>query len=303
MQYPSPSGGKRTNGGRCHQGGDHWLYPPHIRSLFSVFRAGVHNLRVASNLFSFTIVVVALATVAVLLTPMLEQVASVEEFGVDRRSWVVVQLDPGTSSFDTAVETELLLLPGVDEITESTNQEVGFVSPVEPSATDLDAYRTLGLDGSVNPTVVAGQALEISEIGKAYPRFAMPPETNRTFYENILPMITLIAVGLALILVVKLAFLAARTDRRREPGRLMAWVRHGAVVAFPVVLTVLGTSSLAAVLWPPVVRPLVSSLADGLIVSQPILDAGLEFGFYSLLAATVLTLIAMAAERPGKHTT
>lgn len=271
--------------------------------MISTFRSGVQNLRVTSHLFSFTIVIVALSTFVVVMAPMLEQVAAVEEFGVYRRSWVAVHIDANLSpSVRASVETELLSLSGVDEIADSTKREVGLVVASEPPESDLENYRTLGLDGSVDPDKVASEAAAVPGVDASYPRFALPPESNHAFYEQILPMLTLIALGVAMLLVVRLAFLAARTKRHRELGLLATWVRHGAVVVLPVVLTIVGASCLGALLWPPLVGPVVSSLASGLISGGPILEVGLELALDALFVVSFLTFVAMASERPGKHT-
>jgi hypothetical protein len=258
---------------------------------------------VGSRLFSTSIVVVALATFVAVAGPMLDQLAAVEQFGVNRRSWVVVHLDPGLVPAATATtEQDLLALPGVDEIADSSPRELGLIPQIESPVADPGNYRTLGLDGAVVPEEAAADAGSVEGVDSAFPRTAQRPETNRAFYEQVLPMVTLLGGGLALILIIRLAFRAARTERHRGTGPFLTWVRHGAVVVVPVVLTILGSSALAALLWPPLIRPVISSLATGLILSGPVLDTGLRIALYALAGVTVLSLVAIAAERPGRHT-
>lgn len=270
--------------------------------MFLAFRGGVHDLRLASHLFSVTIVVVALSTFVLLAAPMLEQVEAVEEFGVNRRSWVVVHVDPAsTRPESSSIAEDLLKLAGVDEVTGSTKREVELVVATEP-VPDLENYLTMGLDGSESPDYLAREALAVPGVESSYPKSAQAPESNRAFYEEILPLVTLLTAGVGLILVVRLAFLAARTKRRKESGLLVSWIRHGAVVVLPVFLTMVGASLVAGLLWFPVVSPMVSSLAQELITGNAILEVGLQYAFYALLVVTMLTFIAMASERPGKHT-
>lgn len=230
---------------------------------------------------------------------MIDQLIAVEQLGVDRRSWVVADLDAGLSAADVAgVESDLLALAGVDGLTESTDRELGLIPAIETPVPDPENYRTLGLDGEVDATTVSQRARHIPGVEAAYPRIAKPPDSHVNFFHRLAPIATVIMLGIALVFVIRLVVM--RAHRAPAGSFLMQWLRLVVTVALPVVLTILGATATAAIVWPSLVYPVVSRTASHLISGRAVAQPGLELAVYAGFTVILICLVALASvERHG----
>lgn len=264
-------------------------------------REGTVGRAARSGPFSLTLVVVALATIVVAFNPMLEQLIAIEQFGVDRRSWVVAHLD-GTPDSQAKAEAALLDLEGVDGLTDSTDRELKLVAAIEMPVSDPGNYRTLGLDGDVGAPTVSQRASRVSGVEEAFPRVAQrPPESNLDLYETLFPKATGVMLAIALVFVVLLAVARARTSPTGSGW--MRWLRLVVSVVIPVVLTVIGATLLAAVVWPSLIYPVISRSASHLISGRMVALNGLELAVITGGMVLLTTLLAtLLVHRPSpKH--
>lgn len=244
----------------------------------------------------------ALAALVAAVNPMVAQLVVVEEFGVDRRSWVVAHLASGLSAEAVdAAEGGLLRLKGVDGITLSTDRELSLVAAIDTPVADLQNYRTLGLDGAADAPSVSFQAREVDNVDSAYPRIAQSPDSRLGLVSEIWPIVTGLMVAFTLILVVR--SVVVRSQAVPAGSLLNQWLRMVVSTVLPVVFTVVGATLIAALVWPPLVYPLVSSTASDLISSRAVAQPGLEAAVYAGGLLMVLALLALTTlERPEpKH--
>jgi hypothetical protein len=224
---------------------------------------------------------------------MIDQLLAVEQYGVDRRSWVVAHLESGLSAAEIAgIEGELLALDGVDGMTNSTDRELDLIASIETPVADLENYRTLGLDGDVDPLTVSQRAKRVSGVDTAFPRIAHFPDSHVNFFHRLAPIATAITLAIALVLVVRLVVVRAYSA---SAGSLpLQWLRLVVVVGLPVVLTILGATVITALVWPPLIYPVVSRSASHLISGRAVAAPGLDLAIYAGFVVILLSLVALA---------
>lgn len=235
----------------------------------------------------------ALAALVLALNPMIEQLLAVEQFGVDRRSWVVIQLDTGLSSAEVErIEVGLLGLPSVDGMTDTTERELGLIQENDAPVPDLEYWRTLGVDGELAATTVSQLARNVAGVAAAYPRIAKPPDSHLDFFERAAPVATAIMLAVALILVVRLVVVRALAVA--SGSVLMRWLRLVVGIAIPVVVTILGATLVTAAVWPSLVYPVISQSASDLISGRTVARPGIELAVYAGVVVLILTLLAVS---------
>jgi hypothetical protein len=230
---------------------------------------------------------------------MIDQLLDVEQFGVDRRSWVVTELDAGLTLVEVEeVETTLLSLPSVDGVTASTERELSLIPAIDTPVSDPETWRTLGLDGELHAATVSQMARNVLGVAAAHPKVAISPDSNLALIERVVPVVTAIMLAVALILLVQLVVARARTVA--SGSVLMRWLRLVVAIAAPVVVTVLGATLIAAAVWPSLAYPVISRTASHLLSSTAVARPGLDLALLAGLITVLLSLLAVImVEHPG----
>jgi hypothetical protein len=233
---------------------------------------------------------------------MIDQLLDVEQFGVDRRSWVVTELEAGLTLVEVeGVETALLSLPSVDGVTASTERELSLIPAIDTPVADPENRRTLGVDGELQASTVSQMARNVLGVAAAHPKIAIRPDSNLALIERVVPVATAIMLAVALILVVQLVVARARTVA--SGSVLMRWLRLVVAIAAPVMVTVIGATLIAAAVWPSLAYPVISRTASHLLSSAAVARPGLELALLAGLITVLLCLLAVImVERSGpKH--
>jgi cell division protein FtsX len=254
---------------------------------------------------SVTVIVVALATVFVLMHPLLDQIVDVGDSEVTRLSEVIVLLDEGLDQeqSDDAADN-LGSLRGVANVRASTESDLSALSRPLPRAAENLNLLTLELDGNAPVEDVEFHASEASGVAQVFLGVGVKSGLAVDLLELVTPwMAAMFALGGA-ILMASLAFSVSRT--RREEAKIMRligagaisiWIRLGAVVLIPVVATIVTTTVLMSFVWPRAVGTWIGQDAVGLVSGREIFRLGSVLAAAAFVVGAAIVQLGLRASR------
>jgi cell division protein FtsX len=254
---------------------------------------------------SVTVIVVALATVFVLMHPLLGQLVDVGDAEVIRISEVIVLLDEGLDQeqLDDAADN-LGSLRGVANVRASTESDLSALSRPLPRAAENLNLLTLELDGKAPVEDVEFHASEASGVAQVFLGVGVKSGLAVDLLELVIPwMAAMFALGGA-ILMANLAFSVSRT--RREEAKIMRligagaisiWIRLGAVVLIPVVATIVTTTALMSFVWPQAVGIWIGPDAVDLVSGWEILRLGTVLAAAAFVVGAAIVQLGLRASR------
>jgi cell division protein FtsX len=254
---------------------------------------------------SVTVIVVALATVFVLMHPLLDQIVDVGDSEVTRLSEVIVLLDEGLDQeqLDDAADN-LGSLRGVANVRASTESDLSALSRPLPRAAENLNLLTLELDGNAPVEDVEFHASEASGVAQVFLGVGVKSGLAVDLLELVIPwMAAMFALGGA-ILMANLAFSVSRT--RREEAKIMRligagaisiWIRLGAVVLIPVVATIVTTTALMSFVWPQAVGIWIGPDAVDLVSGWEILRLGTVLAAAAFVVGAAIVQLGLRASR------
>lgn len=254
---------------------------------------------------SVTVIVVALATVFVLMHPLLDQIVDVGDSEVTRLSEVIVLLDEGLDQeqLDDAADN-LGSLRGVANVRASTESDLSVLSRPLPRAAENLNLLTLELDGNAPVEDVEFHASEASGVAQVFLGVGVKSGLAVDLLELVTPwMAAMFALGGA-ILMANLAFSVSRT--RREEAKIMRligagaisiWIRLGAVVLIPVVATIVTTTALMSFFWPRAVGAWIGPDAVRLVSGWEIFRLGSVLAAAAFVVGAAMVQLGLKASR------